>query len=91
MQRISRTDLLNTFLTKSIQPSCLPRIKYFGLPIPVTWPVYRNVNDAEPSHGVGLKRSLCKFGMTFTRTQNVEKKSYHDLDFPVIVRSELND
>ena len=36
---------VNTVLTKSVQMSCLPRIKYFGLPVSVTWLVYRNVND----------------------------------------------
>ena len=46
---------LNTLLMESVQLSCLPRVKYFGLPVSVTWPVYRNVNDVESSLGVGLK------------------------------------
>ena len=31
------------------------RIKHFGQPVSVTWPVYRNVNDEESSFGIGLK------------------------------------
>ena len=46
---------LNIFLTKQLQVSCRPRIKYFGLPISVAWPVYRNVNDEETSFGISLK------------------------------------
>ena len=38
-----------------IQLSCLPRVKYFGLSIPVTLPVYRNVNDVVSSLGIGLR------------------------------------
>ena len=47
---------INTFLTTLIQLSCLPRFKYFGLPISVTWSVYRNVNTEEFSLGVGLNK-----------------------------------
>ena len=50
-----------TFLMKYMQLSCLPRIKYFGLPMFVTWPVYRNVNDKKFSHGVDLKRIYISF------------------------------
>ena len=32
---------------------------------------------------------FCKFGMTFTWTKNVQKSSYHDRHFPVIVENEL--
>ena len=39
--------VLNTFLTRYIQMNYLSRIKYFGLPISVSRPVYRNVNDEE--------------------------------------------
>ena len=46
---------VNTFLTKRIQLSYLPWIKYFGLPVSVTWPVYRNVKDEDSSLGIGLK------------------------------------
>ena len=35
--------------------SYLPIINYFGLPIPITLPVYRNVNYKESSFGIGLK------------------------------------
>ena len=49
-------DKVNTFLTESIQLSCLPRVKYFGLSISLTWSVYRNVNDEESSLSVGLQR-----------------------------------
>ena len=37
-------QLLYPFQTKSIHPSSHPRIKYFGLPVSITWPVYRIVN-----------------------------------------------
>ena len=47
---------MNTFLAKEVQLRCLPRIKYFGLPISVTWPVYRNINGIESSLDVCLKR-----------------------------------
>ena len=40
------TDL-NIFLTKSIQLSYLPCIKCFRLPVSVSCPVYRNVNDEQ--------------------------------------------
>ena len=46
---------INTFLTKYIQLSYLQWIKYFGLPISVTCPVYRLVKDEDSSLGVGLK------------------------------------
>ena len=49
---------VNTFLSKSVQLSFLPRIQCFGLPISVTWPVYRTVNDKESSLGIGLKGIL---------------------------------
>ena len=29
-------------------------VKYFGLPVSVNCPVYRNVNDEESSFGIGL-------------------------------------
>ena len=35
----------NTFLTRPIQLSYRPCLQYFGLPVSVTFPVYRNVND----------------------------------------------
>ena len=38
---------VNTFLTKQNQMSYLPCIKYSGLPISVSCPVHRNVNDEE--------------------------------------------
>ena len=31
-------------------------IKYFGMPISVTRPIYRNINNEESSLGIGLKR-----------------------------------
>ena len=46
----------DTFPMKQIQLNCLPRIKYFGLPVCVTWPVYRNINDEESSLSVHLTR-----------------------------------
>ena len=47
---------LNTIVTKYIELSCLPRIKYCGLPISVTWPVYRDGSDEESCSGVSLER-----------------------------------
>ena len=38
--------------------SYLPRIKYFGLPISVTWKVERKVNDEESSLSVGFTSLL---------------------------------
>ena len=51
----SCSPIINSFLTKWIQLCGLPRVKYFDLPMSVTSPVYRNVNDEESSLGVGLK------------------------------------
>ena len=45
----------DTFLTKKINLSSCPPIKYFALQISITWPVYRNINDKQSSLGVGLK------------------------------------
>ena len=53
---VSDPERVNTLLTKSSPLSCLPRIKYFDLPMSVTWPVCTNVNAEESSLGVGLKR-----------------------------------
>ena len=39
--------LFNTFLTKQIQLSYLPCIKYFDQPISVSFPIERNVHDGE--------------------------------------------
>ena len=44
-----------TLPTSYSGPRCLPPIKYFGLLISVTWPVYRNINAKEFSFGVSLK------------------------------------
>ena len=67
--------------------SYLPRIKYFGLPFSVKWPVYRNFNDEESSLSIGLKliyissvriHLFCKFKMAFTCTKSKEKGfGYH--------------
>ena len=38
---------VNTFLTKYVQLSYLPSIKYFGLPVSVSCPVYSKVNGEE--------------------------------------------
>ena len=53
----------NTFLTKQYQLSCFPRVKYFGLPISLTWPVDRLVGlvvkaSASRAEGPGFKSSL---------------------------------
>ena len=45
---------VNTVLTEYTQLSYPPCIKYFGLPVSVTWPVYSNFNDEESSFGIGL-------------------------------------
>ena len=55
---------MNSFLTKSVQLSYLPPVKYFDLSVSVTWPVYRNVNDEESSLGVGLKKIYVSFVKT---------------------------
>ena len=47
---------LNTFLTKYIQLCLLPRIKYFGLPNSVAWPLHRNAKDEKSSLGAALKK-----------------------------------
>ena len=46
---------VNTFLRRWIQLSYLALIKFFCLPISVTWLVHRNVSDEESSFGTGLK------------------------------------
>ena len=43
----TKTSRANIFLPKSLQLSYLPCIKYIGLPVSVSCPVYRNVNDEE--------------------------------------------
>ena len=48
-------QLPNSFLTRKIPVSYFPCIKYVGLAISVTCPVYRHINDEASSFGIGLK------------------------------------
>ena len=52
---------VNTFLTKYLQLSYLPSIKYFGLPVSVSCPVYSKVDGEESSFGIGLKGMYISF------------------------------
>ena len=67
---MSYVSLVNISLTREIQLSYLPYIKYCGLPVSVSCPVYRNVNDEEclplvsvskGCTGVALTRKNCVF------------------------------
>ena len=45
----------SSVMTKRARLSCLPGIRYFGLPICITWPVYRNMKHEESPLGVGVQ------------------------------------
>ena len=73
-----------TFLSKSVQLSHLPCIKYFGLPVYVSYPVDRNISDKEGLPVVSVSKGsdlFSKLGMAFTRTKNIEKSSCHEGEF----------
>ena len=58
----------------------------------MTWPVHRSVKDQQSSFGVGLKKihiSSVSWESRSHEPKTVEKSSYHDRNFPVIVRNEL--
>ena len=40
------TVVVNTFLMKYIQLSCLPQIKFIGLPISLIWPVHQGCRSS---------------------------------------------
>ena len=46
-------------MTRSIQLSYLPCIKYFGPPVSVSCPVYRNINDEECLPLVSVSKGMC--------------------------------
>ena len=88
----SNGTLLTLFWRSTFQLSYIPWIKYFGLPISVTWPVYTNINNRvfPWCWSQSDLHLYCKFGMTCTWTKKIEKRSCHDRDFPVIDRNELS-